>query len=295
MVKSSKCYLSLFLLISIAVFFNACQQSDIIYERSYSEDEQLKLSESLMNGAGTDLYYQGTVGERMIIREGIKYKPNSADGQRELGVPYLKRGFAHEANKYYEKAAEWDPEEWLGYKAYCWLYFYRDYETALEEIDSFDELTPDFVDYPQSTSVNYMRGICYLHLGKYEDAVSYLTQHLEMEIKDVGHEYVDAVSYVLLGASYNKLGQYENADSIYNLGLAHNENTAELHYYKAENLIAMKKLNEADVAITQAQDWYEKGAFLYRPYVEEFYAIYKPDISMLKVLIDESIHAQEKD
>ena len=148
------------------VVMSSCGEADILYKRTYSEEEKTVLSESLLNGAGTDLYYQGSVGERMIIHEGNSYNPNNAWGEREIGVPYLKRGFATEANKYYTRAIEYDPEQWLGYKAYCWLYFYRDYETALEEIDRFDAMTPGIVDYPQSTSVNYMRGLCYLQLGR---------------------------------------------------------------------------------------------------------------------------------
>ena len=38
-------------------------------------------------------------------------------------------------------------------------YFYRDYKRALKDIEEYDALTPNFVDYPQWTSVNYMRGI----------------------------------------------------------------------------------------------------------------------------------------
>jgi len=261
----------------------ACSEEDIIYKKTYSDAEKLELSESLLNGAGTDLYYQGTVGERMIINEGICYNPGNAWGQRELGVPYLKRGFASEAQKYYKKAVEADAEEWLGYKAYCWLYFYRDYEMALEEIDRYDAFTPDFVDYPQSTSVNYMRGICHLQLGNYKEATHFLNLHVDMETEDVGLKYVESIAYLLLGMSYHKQGLFEKADSVYSVGLVHNQNTSDLHFYKAQNLLSMGSKKEAEQSFTKAQEWYTKGAKHGRPYVEEFYAIYQEDLNAMRL------------
>ncbi len=278
--KLSKYYHSWFVFI-VAFSIVACEPSAIIYKRDYSQEEQTALAESLLNGAGTDLYYQGSVGERMIIFEGMKYSPDNAWGHREIGVPYLKRGFAMEAFKYYDRAIQADPEEWLGYKAYCWLYFYRDYAMALDEITTFDAFTPDFVDYPQSTSVNYMRGICLLHLGRLEEASHYLKKHLDMEMEDVGVEYVEALAFLSLGMSYHLEGRYVEADSIFSLGLSENESTSDLHYYKAKNLIELGELDLAKQSLERAQHWYSKGAKNTRPYVEEFFAIYQEDLDRL--------------
>jgi len=267
------------------MFISSCGEKDILYKRSYTNEEKLALSESLLNAAGTDIYYQGSVGERMIIHEGNRYNPNNAWGQREIGVPYLKRGFAAEAHEYYTKAVEFDEEEWLGYKAYCWLYFYRDYETALAEIDRFDALTPNLVDYPQSTSVNYMRGICYLQLGRMEEAINMLTLHLNKEIEDVGHQYIEALPYLSLAMSYHKAGQFQKADSLYSLGIKHNNTTSDLYYYKAQNLLSLNREEEAKVNLEMAQDWYAKGGKNLRPYVEEFFAIYQEDLDELSYLL----------
>ncbi|MEM9546266.1 MAG: tetratricopeptide repeat protein [Bacteroidota bacterium] len=262
----------------VMIIFSSCSEQAVLYKREYTEDEKITLSQSLLNAAGTDLYYQGSPGERMIIHEGNSYNPNNAWGQRELGVPYLKRGFAAEAYHYYTKAVEYDAEEWLGYKAYCWLYFYRDYEMVLKEVERFDAFTPNFVDYPQATSVNYMRGICYLQLGRYEEAVDALTLHLNMEVKDVGHQYIDAMPYLTLAMSYHKLGQYEAADSLYSLGILYNSTTSDLYFYKAQNLIKLDRKEEALSNLNLATEWFYKGSRNARPYVEEFFAIYEEDL-----------------
>lgn len=288
MVKSSNYFHSIVALFLAITVFSSCNEQDVLYKRTYTDEEKIVLSESLLNAAGTDFYYQGSVGERMIIHEGNKYNPNNAWGEREIGVPYLKRGFAAEANKYYQRAVEFDEEQWLGYKAYCWLYFYRDYETALAEVDRFDALTPDFVDYPQSTSVNYMRGVCYLQLGRYEEAIKAMTLHLEKEIESVGHDYIESMPYLILGMSYHQGGQYEKADSIYTLGIKHNNSTSDLYYYKAMNLLKMNRVEDAIASHALAQEWYSKGAKNARPYVEEFYAIYQEDLDRLKAEVNAS-------
>jgi len=282
MVRSLKYCPSVLLAIFFLGFCCSCGPKDILYKKEYSEEDKLLLSETLLNGAGTDLYYQGSVGERMIIREGMKYNPQSAWGEREIGVPYLKRGFATEAYEHYKKAVEADAEEWLGYKAYCWLYFYRDYEMVLKDVERFDAFTPDFVDYPQSTSVNYMRGVCHLQLGNYEEAIKYMQMHVDREVKDVGYNYVASLNYVLLGMGYQKQGLHEKADSIYDIGLVHNKNASELHFYKAQNLFLSGRNKEAADSWKKAQDWFSKGGNNIRPYVEEFYAIYQEDLTALE-------------
>jgi len=290
MVRSSKYFHSVIIIIAITMLFISCEKEAILYKRVYTDKEKLALSESLLNSAGTDAYYQGSVAERMIIHEGNKYNPDNAWGQREIGVPYLKRGFAAEANQYYELAAAYDAEEWLGYKAYCWLYFYRDYETALDEVNRFDALTPGEVDYPQSTSVNYMRGICYLQLGRYDEAIDALTLHLNHEIEAVGHKYIEPLPYLSLAMSYQKNGDFEGADSLYSLGIKYNNTTSDLYYYKAKNLLNLNQIEESKVNLDLAQDWYSKGAKNLRPYVEEFFAIYQEDLDELSGEIDEIIH-----
>ena len=286
MERSLKFYPSASLLMLLLVTLIACNDKAILYKRSYSEDEKLKLSETLLNSAGTSTYYQGSVSERMIIHESYSYNPDNADVQRELGVPYLKRGMAAESNKYYTQASNADPEEWLGYKVYCWLYFYRDYETVLKEVEQYDAITPDYVDYPQSTSVTYMRGISHLRLGNLDEAISFLSAHLAKEIADVGVNYVEPVYFLHLGIAYHHAGEFEAAENIFNQGLAHNKNIAELYYYKAMNQLSLGQIDLASESLDLAQEWFDRSGSLTRAYVEEFYAIYKEDLALLYLNLD---------
>lgn len=280
MVKSLTYYLSV-LLLSISIY-SCTQESDIIYTKEFSSDERTALAESLINGAGTDLYYQGAVGERMIILEGMKYDPTSAWGWRELGVPYLKRGMAAEAEKYYAKAVESDAKEWQGYKAYCWLYFYRDYEKALHDAQGCDALTPSFVDYPQATSVDYMSGLSYLGLGKIDSAIHYLQKHLDYEIQTTGIEYVEAPDFLNLVLAYAQNNQLDKAQSLLEEAIKHNDTTADLYYHLAKILLQKGNKKEAIRNLDQAEYWIKEDSKNKRSYVEEFNAVYIEDVEQLR-------------
>ena len=280
--KLSKYFLSA--LVFVILVNTSCdnKSNSILYQKEYSQEEKMALAESLSNGAGTDLYYQGEVGERMIIWEGLEHNPEGAWGWREIGVPYLKRGFAYEANKYYSKAVEHDPEEWLGYKAYCWLYFYRDYETAIRELDRFDAFTPDFVDYPQATSVDFMRGVAYLRLGKLDSALEYLEKHLLDEKENTGAEYIEPKDYLMLGVAWYEKGDFKKALEVIDEGILHNDTTADLYYYRALVTTRMKDVNAAKIYLDKAEYLIDNGGKNIRPYIEEFYAVYQQDVEKLR-------------
>lgn len=280
MVKSLKFFHNVWVITLIGIC-SSCS-NDIIYKREYSNEEKEKLSLSLLEACGTDRYYQGTIAERMLILESKKYNDASAWAEREWGVPYLKRGYASEANEFYSSAVKYDKKEWLGYKAYCWLYFYRDYSTALREIEEYDDFTPGFIDYPQSTSVLFIQGICHLKLGDPEKALYFFKLHFEEEKKNVGENYINAVVYVLLGECYYQLKDYTTAIQWYKKGIKYNESTSDLHYYLGRAYYDNNQNSEAILALEDANNWFSKGAKNTRPYVEEFYAIYQEDIDMLQ-------------
>lgn len=277
----SKYFLSTVLII-VFVTMVGCNKKDVLYKRTYAPEEKAFFSDALHQGAGNTNYYQGTVAERFLIMEGDKLVPDKAFSYREMGIPYLKRGMGSEANDWYTKAANRDPKAWAGYLAYCWLYFYRDYDRCIAECNRLDSLTPDFVDYPQSTSVNYMRGLSHLQKGEYDVAIDYLREHLDFEIESVGESYVEAIPFLILGVAYHKKGAYEKAEEVYKQGVKYNNNCPDLHYYRALNSLKLGNQSLAISSTQLAEKYFDVGNKNIRPYVEEFYAIYGHDIENLK-------------
>ncbi len=254
----------------------SCAQPTDFYKKEFSETEKKELAEQLIGGRG--FYYQGSEGEQSILQESFNYDSTNGTIWREFGVPYLKRGFAAEWRSYYDKAVEIDPLNWTGWMGYLHLYFYRDYENAIKNFDKTDELTPDIVDYPQSLSVDYMRGICYLKLDKYKEALSYIDKHIAYETQSTGIEYIGSHTFLYKGITLMKMNQYEKAMEAFELGLVHNPDNSDLMFWlsklkhqKGEHVLAVSLIRKA---ITQ----FEKGHFNSRPYTEDFFQTYKPDL-----------------
>lgn len=274
------------MLLSILTTFMACQSNIKYYKKTFTDEERLEQAELLLSGLGYRYYYQGSTGEQALLEEAAMYNELHPEVWRERGIPYLKRGIAHGYYEPYQKCAELDPVNWQGYKGYCTLYFYRDYESALNDFDKLDPLTPDFIDYPQATSIEYMRAICYFGMGQYENALRFIDKHIEYEIKEVGLNYVTSVAFILKSEAHLALHQLDDAQASLELGLkAHDKNAdieyrlAKIHYKKGQNKDAMKYADKSKQSFLE-------GFTNSRPYVEEFFQVYLADIEELKEKIE---------
>ncbi len=265
----------------------SCQNNEFnYYKAALSQSNKEFYAERLITGRGW--YYQGTPSEQLVFQEAIDLNPKYGTAYREYGVPYLKRGFAAEFYKYYSKAIEYDALNWQGWRAYLYLYFYRDYDRAIADCDAMDILTPDFVDYPQATSVDYMRGVSYMQKGEYKKALSFLDQHIEFEKNETGLEYMESIAFLQKAFCHYKMNELHEAITTIDIGLSINPNSADLNYWKALYLFDADP-TESKVYIDKAGELFLKGNFNKRPYVEEFNQIYYFDIEELKQRVAEAI------
>ncbi len=258
----------------------ACQEK-ALYKKTFSEAEKIKLA----NQMTTDLikkYNQGTVSEIMVLEEAIKLAPEEAGLWREIGVPYGKRGLAVEFQENYSKAVQYDPLNWQGWRGYMYLYFYRDYERAIKDFDTLDDLTPGIVDYPQSTSIHFMRAICYLQLEEYEKAITYWDKHFEEELRTGTEDYIDPRAYLFQGITYLKMGDLENANRSFEKGIKNHPKNADLWLWSAKLAFKNGALAKGKKALNNAQVQFNKNYQNARPYVEEFYQMHQSDIDELK-------------
>ena len=278
-VRLSTLFLSLFLLF---LGLQSCQrQEDLYFRRSHSEVAPAEeLAELLVQGSFR--HYQGSPSHQLVLREALHHNPNSALVNRELGVAYLKRGYANEFPRYYGRAAELDPTTWIGWRGYFYLYFYRDYQRAIEDFNALDTLTPNVIDHPQSQSVDYMRGIAYHQLGDYNFAHYFLNKHLEFEAEHGGGRYTSSVAYLMHALNWRALQNNTKALEVLDLALSWGSRMADLHYYRALILYEEGRLPEARAALDKARQGYTEDWYHERAYVEEFYQVYPEDFDALE-------------
>jgi len=273
-------YPLLILPLLMVILLTSCgQQRQQWYKKSFSPEEQIALAKTLADGISN--YYQGSPSSQLLLEEARMLDPNNALVYREIGVPYLKRGIASAFPHYYGKAADLDPLGWTGWRGYLYLYFYHDYERALTDFNRLDTITPGVVDYPQSVSVDFMRGVCYLQLGQYEPAISYFDQHIEYETGVTGFKYIAPETFLFRGIAYLSMGQPAAAIQSFETGLSLEDYNADLMYWLAKTHAQEGHTAQARNYLAQAQQAFAKKDYNRRPYVEEFYQLYETDLTAL--------------
>lgn len=266
-----------------ATIIFSCQKNNYeYYEKEFTPEEKLELAETLLSGMGYRYYYQGSVGEQMLLKHAEIYNPEHAEVWRERGIPYLKRGIASGYLPNYDKCVKYDSLEWQGYRGYCTLYFYRDYKRALIDFNQLDTLTPNFTDYPQATSIDYMRGLCHIGLGNPETALEYLNRFLKKDGERVGYEYLEPVSYIAKGKCLQALNRMDEAQAAFEFGIKNHEKNADMEYYLALHLYEQNKNSEALKWVQKSKESFINSYRNFRPYVEEFFQVYWVDILELE-------------
>lgn len=226
--------------------------------------------------------HQGTPRAMTLLEEILALDSTNAEAWRELSIPYLKRGFPHQWFKYYQKVVQYDAETWIGWRGYCYLYFYRDFDRAIQDFDATDTLTPNFTDYPQAMSVHYLRGLCYYGLEDYDNALAFFQKYIDEEMASAGFDYIDQTVFLYRGLTYQKLGNHHQAINEFKTGLKIFDQSSDLYYHLSRSNIALGDLSTAKLNAKKAEAHFKQGYFHHRPYVEVLDQIYDYDLEDLK-------------
>jgi len=224
---------------------------------------------------------QGSPESMRRIEEAIIIDSTYAEALRELSVAYLKRGMPHKWKAQYDNAVEHDPQTWVPWRGYLYLWFYRDYEKAIADFNASDTLTP-FLDYPQGHSVDFWRGIAYLGLKDYENSISYWNEHINKETKDTGEDWVELEAFVYRGIAHYESGDAKKALLDFDRAIHYFKQSADAKYYKAKILYEGGKSDEALILIQEGMKDFKNGFYNNRPYVETLRQIYLSDMQTLQ-------------
>lgn len=271
MEKLLKYYLSFYILL-VGI---SCKEEGLSIEKRRVKAE--KIYKEASN------FKQGSVSSMLGIEKSVAIDPTFDKGVRELSVAYLKRGIPFKWKDQLDKAVAINPEEWIGYRGYNYLWFYRDYKKAIADFDATDTLTPNFIDFPQGHSVDYWRGIAYLGLKDYENSISYFQKHMNKKIKDSGEDWIELKAFLYTGIAYYESGNTEKAIFYFDKVLHYNNgNYADAKYYKALILKEKGEVLKAQNLIIDAIADFENGYINKRPYVESLRQLYLEDYNQLK-------------
>ena len=127
-----------------------------------------------------------------------------------------------------------------------------DYEKALNgqgQNAGFLQIMDEFTCSPSANLARLYAGLCYAHLGKYQEAVDYLEDY-----SDCGDDMVSNAAIGALGNCYAELGQADKAAAtlVKAAERADNNTLSPIYYIQAGQLFESLKQND------QARECYEK-------------------------------------
>jgi tetratricopeptide (TPR) repeat protein len=187
----------------------------------------------------------------------------------EISVQNTKNGNYALAFNYLIKAAELNPEVY-GYFGWVMLYYYRDYKRALKYLTLYDSLTPDFSDFPMGESLFYLKGLAYMQLEKYDEAIIEFDYYIHETTSKNGIDWVEASTFYYKAISLSKIGKKKEALKCFDQALQINKYFPEVHFQKSFLVRKKMRLQELE----QAKKLLEQGYARQDTYIEFFYPVY---------------------
>lgn len=277
MVKYLKYCLSMLLL---ALIMSCGNNTDPL-----STEEKIALSKEIYSTSGR--FGQGTAQQLSIIDSVLTLDPSNCKAIRARTIAYLKRGLMKEWKPLFDQAVECDPKEWVPWRGYLYLQFYRDYEKAIADFDASDTLTPNFTDAPQGHSVDYWRGIAYLGLKDYENSIRYFDLYINEVTEENGEDWAEPTAFLYRGIAYYESKNSEAASKDFDKMILYNKNrTADGSYYKALVLFEDNKYEEAKKELDLAIENFTLGYYNKHDYTESLKQIYIQDLNNLEAAIN---------
>jgi tetratricopeptide (TPR) repeat protein len=126
-------------------------------------------------------WYQGAAYRQQKFDTLLAMAPWVESYWRQKSITHTKIGDYHLAFPLLEKAAELDPEEALYYYSWLLLFYYRDYERALHYLNEYDNLHPGQMQYAWGENVNYQKGLAHKGLGDFKSAIREFSTAIEQE------------------------------------------------------------------------------------------------------------------
>jgi tetratricopeptide (TPR) repeat protein len=201
-------------------------------------------------------------------KKAIDYNPDNNYAWMELSVSYNKAGDFKKGFKYLNKAVDLSPSSHLGYRGWIRLRKIRDYDKALIDFNRLDSLTPNFIDYPWSENINFLRGECHYGNKKYKKAI----ECFNTNIKEQKEGWADVHSFVYLGLCEYELGNYEKSISEFKRAIEHSKYVPEASFGISKAYYKLGNIEKAKESILEAEITFDyKREDIYNEFLNEVY------------------------
>ncbi len=240
----------------ILLAFLTCQQTNISTPTASENMATMIKSRDLAMKA--DSFSQGGREYHFWLDSAIKVYPRNGWAYQKKSVGYTKQGNIVKAFEMLDKACQYAPEE-LGYRGWLKLYWYRDYEGAIEDLEKFDALTPNTTDYAWGENLYYLTALAKKQMGQYKAAIADFDKCISETTALRGEKWVDNKAFLYRGISKAHLQDIEGAMHDFNTALSYYDSSAELYYQKGLLLAQQGNAKEACSCFQKSLTYFQQG------------------------------------
>lgn len=191
---------------------------------------------------------------------------NTKNGNYDIAISALKRSY------------EIAPEEAGAYYGWVLLYYYHDYNKALEILNEYDNTTPNFMDAPMGENIHYLKGLAYAQLEDYENAIKEYNIVIDEESLKYGEKEVYYLVLLNKGISLYYSKRYTEAIHLFDKALINYDKCSEAFYFKGLSQLKLNDNNSACSNFKKAICLIKQGYKSSDTYVELFHEIYEQDV-----------------
>lgn len=171
---------------------------------------------------------------------------------------YRDRSLFHLWQYDYEKAISWlektgdrYPKE-QGMVGEVYLRYLKDYPQAIQHLNAYDALTPNFDDMISHNPVSYLRGLAYRGLENHPKAIEQFCIAIDSLSRKHGAEWVNYKHFVSRAISYIATGQADKALADLAQATKNFNRSALVAYHRGRALLQLGRITEARTAFQDA-------------------------------------------
>ncbi|UUV20629.1 tetratricopeptide repeat protein [Paenimyroides aestuarii] len=278
--------LNKFVLYNILIFIGFCHS---LYSQEsnpfshLSKEERMKLADKYHDLSQT--VYQTSEMHRTYKDSALMAVPDHVEYMERASYSYKKAGEHIKAMEMLNKAVKIDTTNGktaaLEYKAWSMLYFYRDYESTIKDVDKVIEISKLPYKACHGESCLLLKAQAYYQLGEYKQAIETFN-YLFTLLKEQGADPKDDfLSNFYLARCYFKLNDFDK--SLYyleeQLAMPYSVK-AELNFYAGQIYVLKNNTEKAKQHFLKAKELYLQNDKLNEPYIERFDEIFLHDIEL---------------
>ena len=218
----------------------------------------------------------------------LMVQPNNVEMRQVLSYSYKKVGEHIKAMEVLNKAAEIDIEngkaDVLQYRAWSLLYYYRDYEGVVRDVDLIEKITNDSYNSCWGEPCGLLKGQALYKLNKFQKAIE-IFEIVNLEEKKLGFDGNFLISFYM-GRCYAEMEDYDKAIHYFEKSMGSVKRFPEAFYQLG---LIYRKLSKSEKAIENfklAKEYIRYS--MNEPYVERFDEVFE-------YMIDEELNEYQKD